>query len=193
MAERSMSLPDTLTLARLPATFLIAGGILVGSPSIALWTFALYILAALTDLADGWLARRLGTTSTFGAFMDALVDKVFVLGIWCALLTAGQLPAWTLFLLLVTLVREFLVSGLRMLAAKQGEVVPADQGGKWKAVCQMVALGLLLLAPVLQDGAPGSVEIVWISGIALLLLATGLTIQSGLSYFWKLRRVLSEA
>ena len=95
-----------------------------GARSVAL---LIYLFAALTDWLDGWLARRWGQTSDFGKFMDALADKVLTVGLFVALLALGKLPDWALFLVLLIVTREFLVTGLRLVAAGKGRVLRGER------------------------------------------------------------------
>ena len=128
-----MNLPNALTLIRLPLTFAIVAlmyGIWPWAATLAFW---LYIAAAITDWLDGKLARERNSVSDFGKFMDALVDKVLVIGIMVALLDLGylRLPgAFVIMLVLMVITREFMISGLRMMAAARGVVMAAERGGK---------------------------------------------------------------
>lgn len=148
------NLPNLLTLSRIPLMFVIVGLMWVdnemagwtGAATLAFW---LFIAAAITDWLDGSIARRRGIVSNFGKFMDALTDKVLVLGIMVALVRHDEdLPVT---FVLLTLGREFMVSGMRMVVAAKGVVVPADGGGKVKTITQMIALGCLLATPMLEN------------------------------------------
>ena len=141
-----MNLPNLLTLSRIPILFGVVGFLylpFLGASSLA---FVLFIIGALTDWADGYYARKQGLVSNFGKLMDALTDKVFMVGLFISLLVIGILPEWTLPLLLLILSREFLITGLRLVAASEGVVLAAEKSGKHKTVSQMVAAILLLLA-----------------------------------------------
>lgn len=159
--------------------------------TIAFW---LFIAAALTDWLDGKLARESGQVSTFGRFMDAVIDKVMVLGIMIALVNGDyfmghQIPA--MIALLFILCREFMISGLRMVAASKGITVEADAGGKLKTFIQLNAIGWLLGARMFADDF-GELfqggERSWVTGVAwggigLFALSVLLTITSGYTYF----------
>jgi len=165
--------------------------------------FWLFIAAALTDWLDGKLARESGQVSTFGRFMDAVIDKVMVLGIMIALVNGEyfmghRIPA--LIALLCILCREFMISGLRMVAATKGVIVEADAGGKLKTFIQLNAIGWLLGARMFShdfgDLFRGS-ESWWITfvntgGIVLFALSTLLTITSGYTYFRRHGKVLRD-
>ena len=148
------NLPNLLTLSRIPLMFVIVGLMWVdnelerwtGAATLAFW---LFIVAAITDWLDGSIARKRGIVSNFGKFMDALTDKVLVLGIMVALVRHD--PDLPVTLVLLTLGREFMVSGMRMVVAAKGVVVPADGGGKAKTITQMIAIGCLLATPMLEN------------------------------------------
>ena len=150
--------------------------------------FLVFIIAALSDWLDGAIARRRGITSNFGKFMDALTDKILVIGLMVSFIGIFDIP---LFYVLITICREFLVSGMRMVVAAKGIVVPADGGGKVKTIVQMVSIGLLLFSSVLrQDLACFSIKniylaVLWvyIGGMTGFIIGTFLTIWSGFRYF----------
>ena len=127
------NLPNILTLSRIPMMFVIVG-LMYADRAFAGWTgaatgaFGLFIAAAISDWLDGAIARRRGTVSNFGKFMDALTDKILVIGILVALVRHDEdLP---ITFVLLTIGREFMVSGMRMVVATKGIVVAADSGGK---------------------------------------------------------------
>ena len=198
-----MQLPNILTLVRMPMTFAIVGlmyGRWPGAASLAFW---LFIAAAVTDYYDGKLARERGIVSNFGRFMDALADKVVVLGIMIALLDLDylRLPSvLVIMLILLVLTREFLVSGLRMMAATRGIVVAADMGGKVKTAIQMTALGFLLGEQMVARDAldfwpgffRGLAEVAHWIGVGLFFVSMWFTVSSMWSYGRKYRHVLTE-
>ena len=98
----------------------------------------MYIIACLSDVADGYIARHYNQVSNFGKFMDPLADKMLVLAAMCIFIERGQMPAWCV---AIVLFREFAVSGLRLLAVEQGRVIAAAISGKLKTGCTMVGLG----------------------------------------------------
>jgi CDP-diacylglycerol--glycerol-3-phosphate 3-phosphatidyltransferase len=201
LGNDGMNLPNICTLSRVPLMFLIVALLYVDGPGVAAATFLLYVLAGVTDFLDGYLARRFGRVSNFGILMDAVTDKVLLLGILIALvdldripldLRLVQLPGFVpVFLLLAILGREFLVTGIRLVAASKGVVVAADRGGKIKTVVQILAVGAFLAAGVaradlgrwcgadLRLAADGLAY----AGLALLVAATVFTLTSGFRYF----------
>lgn len=203
-------LPNLLTAARLPAVFLIA-----------LWTYwagawasaalALFILAALTDIFDGWIARKLGAVSDFGRLMDALVDKIFILGLLVALEATDCLPVrvvdsagllndplpsaslWAAFGVVLILMREFLITGLRLVAAAKGQVLEAERLGKIKTFLQILAIGHLIGLRAYETHWKLSAE--WhrnweVIIMGLFWLSVVLTVVSGLNYLIRHRRHL---
>jgi CDP-diacylglycerol--glycerol-3-phosphate 3-phosphatidyltransferase len=144
-----MNLPNQITLSRIPLMFVIVWLMFqpwIGARSLA---FGLFIAGAVSDWLDGYLARKRGIVSTFGKLMDALTDKIMVLGIMVAMVDRNYHPIPLAFVL-ITLCREFLVSGMRMVAASKGVVVAADRGGKTKTVTQLIAIGFLLATPMVE-------------------------------------------
>ena len=140
-----MNLPNTITLSRIPLMFVIVGLMYCTWPGAATLAFVLFVTAAVGDWYDGYLARKLKLVSNFGKLMDAMADKIMVMGIVMALVAKHEI--WVP-LALITLCREFLVTGMRMVAASKGIVVAADSGGKSKTMTQLIALGFFLGAPM---------------------------------------------
>jgi len=185
--REEMNVPNAITLSRIPLMFVIVGLMYPTWPGAATLAFVLFIGAAVGDWLDGFLARRQGLVSNFGKLMDAMADKIMVIGIVIALVEKHQIPVA---LALITLCREFLVTGMRMVAASKGVVVAADSGGKSKTVTQLVALGFFLGAPMVsQDGgyllhwdASGFVRLVLNVGFVIFVVGTALSVWSGYRY-----------
>ena len=185
-----VNLPNFLTLSRIPILFGVVGFLYLpfsGASSLAL---VLFLIGALTDWADGYYARKQGMISNFGKLMDALTDKVFMVGLFISLLVIGILPEWTLPLLLLILSREFLITGLRLVAASDGVVLAAEKSGKHKTVSQMVAAILLLLAVAVRADFSDQLPLIvgnvlhW-GGLSFFVIATLLTVSSGAQYMVK--------
>lgn len=164
----------------------------------ATWAFWLFIASALTDWFDGMLARRANQVSSFGRFMDAVIDKVMVLGLMIALINGGYFHGFritAMVLLLCILTREFAISGLRMAAAVKGITVEADTGGKVKTFVQLNAIGWLLGAKMFARdwGIESTIvtSVHWI-GLGLFALSALLTITSGIAYFRKHGHVVAD-
>ena len=185
-----MNFPNFLTLSRIPILFGVVGFLYLPFAGASSLAFVLFIIGALTDWADGYYARKQGLVSNFGKLMDALTDKVFMVGLFISLLVIGILPEWTLPLLLLILSREFLITGLRLVAASEGIVLAAERSGKHKTVSQMVAAILLLFAVAIRtdfsERLPSIVgDVIHWSGLGFFVLATLLTVSSGLQYMVK--------
>ena len=140
------------------------------------WALAVYIIACLTDLADGYIARHYKQVSDFGKFMDPLADKCLVMAALCCFVEQGSMAAW---ILAVVLVREFAVSGMRLIAVEKGRVIAAAWSGKIKTASTMVCLCLLFV--------PLPAFLNWICVIVIV----GTTLWSGVEYFVKNKDVFS--
>ena len=127
-----------------------------------------FIIASLTDAFDGYIARKYKLVTTLGKFIDPLADKVLVIAAMLALIELGRLPAW---IVMVIITREFIVTGLRLVAAAEGVVIAASKGGKLKTCCQIAALIMLIL------NIPGGMAVMWVAMI--------LTVWSGMDYMIK--------
>ena len=139
---------------------------------------AVFVIASLTDLLDGYIARHYNQVTDFGKFMDPLADKCLVTAAMLWFVEVGQMPAWAL---LIVIVREFAVSGLRMVAADKGRVIAAGWSGKVKTAATMVCI-ILMLLPL-----PDIVNQICTAVIVLT------TIYSGVEYFMKNADILAEA
>ncbi len=192
-----MNLPNRITLSRIPLMFLVVWLMYQGWTGAATLAFALFIIAAVGDWLDGYIARKRKLLSTFGKFMDALTDKIFVIGIMIAFVELQVLP---IYWVLIVLCREFLVSGMRMMAAAKGVIVAAERGGKTKTLTQLIAVGFLLFAPMLQndiaywlklDFSPYAIYIHY-TGMGLFILGVYFTVRSGWDYIVKYRAVVFD-
>lgn len=135
----------------------------------------IFILASVTDFIDGYIARHYNQVTDFGKFMDPLADKMLVMAAMLWFVEAGRMPAWAL---LIVVVREFAVSGLRLIAVDNGRVIAAAWSGKVKTASTMVGICLMLL-PV-----PRVVDL----AVTAVIVAT--TVYSGVEYFVKNRDVI---
>ncbi|GCE14155.1 CDP-diacylglycerol--glycerol-3-phosphate 3-phosphatidyltransferase [Tengunoibacter tsumagoiensis] len=187
------NLPNILSISRLLATVIVFILVLVNQPWAFLVATILFFLASVTDYLDGYLARRLKVVSSLGVFLDLTADKVFVAAVLIALVQLGLVPAWVTFIIIT---REFLVSGLRSVAASKGKVIPAGVWGKQKTFITLVAIGALLLAkglgahqlslfPWMVNFTSQTVnfaEILLLVADGLIILATIWTLFSGIEY-----------
>jgi CDP-diacylglycerol--glycerol-3-phosphate 3-phosphatidyltransferase len=187
MAERSSStiatLPNLLGIGRIVATPIIMALLLVDVPGSDLAAGLLFAAAGISDFFDGWIARSRNQVSPLGVFMDLAADKVLVAGVLIAMVEANLVPTW---IAATILIREFVVQAVRQLAAAEDVVISARALGKAKTLTTLAGLGLLFLAadamtggPMAATGAGTALELI---GFWLLVLATVLTVVSGLAY-----------
>ncbi len=185
------NLPNILSFGRLFATVPLVVLILLNQPVAYLIATVLFVAGSVTDTLDGQIARKYHVVSRLGIFLDLTADKVFVSAALIALVQINIVPAW---IVIVIVTREFLVMGLRSLAAAQGVVIPAGPWGKQKTFLTLLAIGGILLARGLQGavafplglstgGAPDSfADFLLIAANVVMLLATLWTILSAVEY-----------
>ena len=142
------------------------------------WAFGVFVLASLSDFVDGYIARHYNQITDFGKFMDPLADKLLVVSAMLMFVEQHQMPAWAL---LIVLVREFAVSGLRMIASDKGRVIAAGWSGKVKTASTMVCIVLMFL-PI-----PG-----WLNTVCVAVIAIT-TLYSGVEYFVLNRDIIATA
>ena len=173
-----MNTANKLTIARVVMIPLFLLVLYLNVPGASYWALGIFIVASLTDTLDGYIARHYNQTTDFGKFMDPLADKCLVTAAMLWFVEIGQMPGWAL---LIVIVREFGVSGLRMVAADKGRVIAAGWSGKVKTASTMVCICLMLLLP-------HSHEITNLC-VAIIVLTT---IWSGVEYFMKNLDILSQ-
>ncbi len=142
LAEDALNIPNLLTFGRIVAIPFFVWLLDVPSPVRGFWACILFTVAAITDLLDGYLARKLGVVSVLGKFLDPLADKLIVMAALVWMVPMGRIPAWVVVLLLG---REISVTGLRSVAASEGVVISAGNEGKTKTALQMIGIIALLL------------------------------------------------
>ncbi|KAK9816708.1 hypothetical protein WJX72_004036 [[Myrmecia] bisecta] len=197
--EKLLTLPTVLTLARVAAIPLLVVVWYSQSSNTAWITSALFVAASLTDFLDGYLARKMGVTLAFGAFLDPVADKLMVATVLVLLSThplaggpwAGN--AWLVPLMASAIIgREITMSALREWAASLGDeahkAVAVSAWGKWKTASQMVSLSLLLFCS--QGGSGQLTELAGVTGPPLLCIAAFLTVYSLAEYFRALWRFM---
>jgi CDP-diacylglycerol--glycerol-3-phosphate 3-phosphatidyltransferase len=198
-------LPNLITSLRLVLAlftfFALAGAAVLGDRltpetqfSLERWAFWAFVVAALTDFVDGWLARRLHAVTIWGAILDPIADKVLVCGVILGLLSLGPNAAVAIPAALI-LFREFTVSALREVAAGKGVSLPVTLLAKWKTTLQLLALGAeLLVACWAAFGLPNDPEILGPAAVAahvLLWVAALITLVTGAQYWEHARKALS--
>ena len=174
---------NLLGIARIAATPVVIALMLPSTPGLGMAAFVVFVLAALTDYLDGWVARRRGEVSPLGVFMDLTADKVLVGGVLVAMVEVGLLPTW---IVATIVVRELVIGGIRQMAAAENIVIAARPLGKAKTATTLAGMALLLLAYDAETGGPmaatslgGAVELV---GWWTMVIATILTLASGWDY-----------
>lgn len=195
-----MKLPNVLTISRLVMAFIMTIFLTAPLPFGKTLGLLVFLLAALTDYWDGRLARRSQGITAFGQLMDPLADKVLVCAAFICFAAMNQIvPAW---IVVVIIAREFMVTGLRLLAAGQGQIISADRWGKHKTAWQIAVIGIILLGVALRDDIlprclpPATLKgflnhyftpvFDWVTlGIAVLVAV--LTVVSGTIYFWRFK------
>ena len=174
-----MNLPNKLTLLRVILVPVFMAVLYLDFTGAAWVALAIFIIASLTDLLDGKIARKYNLVTDFGKFADPLADKMLTTAALLWFVENGQMPAWAL---LVVLIREFAVSGLRMIASDKGRVIAAGWSGKVKTASTMVCIVIMFIP---QLPAIINTLCVWI--IALT------TLYSGIEYFVKNKDVIQTA
>ncbi|MDO8288733.1 MAG: CDP-diacylglycerol--glycerol-3-phosphate 3-phosphatidyltransferase [Parvibaculum sp.] len=174
-----INLPNLLTYARIAMVPVVAGFAIMDTDW-ARWTaLSIFVIAAVTDFFDGYLARAWEQQSNLGRMLDPIADKLLVAAVLLALTRTGMISGYSFWAALVILSREILVSGLREFLAELRVSVPVSQLAKWKTTIQMVALAFLIAGPSGDEIIPGITE----TGITLLWAAAILTLYTGYDYF----------
>ena len=178
-----MNLPNKLTILR---AFMIIPFVIIMLTNcfgkFSNWiALVIFILASVTDLLDGKIARKYGLITNFGKFMDPLADKLLVCTALICLLNRGTIPAWAV---IIIMAREFIISGFRLVASDNGVVIAASMWGKSKTVSQMIMIGIMIadIDFILFD----------ILAVISLYVAVVLTVVSLIDYILKNREVMKE-
>ncbi len=183
-----MNLPNKLTIGRVIAVPFFIALYMMGHFVPALIVF---ILASFTDMLDGKIARKYNLVTNFGKIMDPLADKILVYSAFCLMVGDGFIPAW---MLIIILAREFLMAGMRTVAASEGIVIAADMSGKIKTVLQMVAVPLLIFykaVPQIPQIAQYE-HYVYLLAMGFLYASLFMTVYSGIEYTVKNKEVFSQ-
>ncbi len=177
--KKILNLPNTITLLRIgviPVLFLI---LLSPGRTLSLCIAVLFILAALTDLVDGYIARRYGIVTKMGKLLDPVADKIIINTAMVLMIPIGHIPAWIVALIII---RDIIVDGTRNIALSDGIVIAASKLGKRKTLSQNIAVSSLIIHyPLFGLNAH-------LVGMVILYVALILTIWSGVDYFVKFYR-----
>lgn len=191
-----MNWANRLTLSRLALTVVF---VLALSSS---WQYArtaalvIFLIAGVTDFVDGEIARRYGVITNFGKLMDPLVDKIMVAAAFISLVPLKAVPAWAA---TTVVARDFLITGLRLMASAKGRILPADSLGKQKTSWQMVTIIFFLaLLSIAELRYADEKSIWWLrawaeAGPVLVWITVALTIYSGLGYAWRNRDLIAPS
>lgn len=185
-----MNLPNKLSLFRIliiPVFVILyyLDSPVSGYSIFSYWLAPLFIVASLTDFLDGYIARKHNLVTVFGKFIDPLADKLLVMTA-LILLTPHQIPYWITILILS---REFIVTGIRLVAVGDGKVIAASKLGKYKTATTMIGLIVLLMVPYFANNATLVVNI----GQWIIYVGAALTLISGIDYFVKNRHIIMES
>ena len=145
-----MNLPNKLTVVRMVLVPFFVAALLLSKTNDSLkWVaLALFVIASLTDFADGYIARKYNLITNFGKFMDPLADKILTISGMICLIELGRIPSW---IVVIIVAREFIISGFRLVAAENGVVIAANYWGKFKTTFQMIMIILMIMnIPQLQ-------------------------------------------
>ena len=182
-----MNLPNLLSLSRIPLLFLIVAALQLSQffegKAAIITALLLFMIASLTDWFDGYLARRAGVVSDFGKCIDPITDKFLVIGVLIGMQTVSLLPDWSLWIILLILLRELMVTALRQIASYKGQILSSAKDGKWKAGLQMFAICLIMVAQAIEAQESGLASVLDQLGLLLLIGATGLGLTSGIRYW----------
>ncbi|MDP8215892.1 MAG: CDP-diacylglycerol--glycerol-3-phosphate 3-phosphatidyltransferase [Candidatus Kaelpia imicola] len=184
-------LPNILTVSRILLAFFFLLFIFSSFEWASVIALAIFIVASLTDYYDGKLARKLNVTSKFGAFLDPLADKILIMVAFISFVSLKLIPAW---MVIVILAREFMITGLRLLAAGLGKVIPASRLAKHKTLSQVIAVYLILILICLKELSLASLYIVHVEAVILsfMYLTVLLTLASGLAYLYNHKDVFGK-
>ena len=177
--RRIINLPNAITLLRigiLPVLFLV---LLEPGEAMSLAIAILFILAALTDLLDGYVARRYNIVTRMGKLLDPIADKIIMSAALVLLIPVGRAQAWVVALMIM---RDFAVDGLRSMAAAEGHVIEASRLGKYKTLCQIIAVSALIIHYPICGVDAATI------GTAFLYVALALSLWSGFDYLVKFYR-----
>lgn len=200
MTTFRMNLPNQLTTARFFLTGIFVVALSTNWPFHFTAGLIVFVIAGVTDYLDGSIARSRNLVTDFGKLMDPLADKIMVAAAFICLVPLQAIPPWVAILVIA---REFLITGLRLLAAGKGTILPSERLGKHKTAWQIITVIFFLLLLSLQEwqGA-GIISSTLLDPIAFLLpyggrviiaVTLGLTITSGFRYLWKHRSLIDSA
>lgn len=179
---RISSPANVLGIVRIAATPVVIALMLLDVPGLGMAAFVVFVIAAVTDFLDGWIARARDEVSPLGVFMDLTADKVLVAGVLVAMVEVDLLPTW---IVATILIRELVIAGVRQAAAAADVVIAARGLGKAKTLTTLTGMAILLLAHDAWTGGPMAAldpSLLAAAGFWLMVFATVLTVISGWDY-----------
>lgn len=191
-----MNLPNAITLSRLVLTAVFVAGTAFSSTAGHWIALVSFVIAAISDFVDGYLARKLGLVTAMGKLLDPLADKILVCSAFVYLSAQDVCPVWVT---VVIVAREFLVTGLRQISMEAGHVMAADGLGKWKTTMQLTFCITCLVSFAFAACDGGNPLVSWLQKLSSpdgwltpvsMWLALGLTLLSGWNYTWSCRHLL---
>ena len=183
-----MNIANKLTISRICLIPVFIAAALINGAAAGWIAFAVFVFASLTDYVDGRIARKYNMISAFGKFLDPLADKLLVTAALCVFVERGIVSVWVLFIITV---REFVVTGVRLVAAADGTVIAASIWGKIKTVLQLVVISLMLL-PVDTGIYKEWVGTLCVADILVYAVCI-VTVLSGIDYLVKNRGILKSS
>jgi len=191
-----VNLSNKLTLSRLLLAFVFMTVLSVSGLVAKIIALLIFCFASLTDVLDGWFARKRGEITDLGRILDPVADKVLVLAAFLAFVGMRIVYPW---MVVVIIIRELLITGLRIFALTKGRVVEAAVLGKHKTVSQMFTIFVILISLILKEIGPtyifGKYRIVQIADVTimvLMIITVGLTVSSGFLYLWSNRKIIKS-
>jgi CDP-diacylglycerol---glycerol-3-phosphate 3-phosphatidyltransferase len=173
------NLPNTISMIRIGVIPVLFGLLFSPGPQMSLIIAVLFIAAALTDLLDGYIARKYQIVTTMGKFLDPIADKLIVNTGMILMIPIGRIPAW---IVAIIIIRDFAVDGIRNIASSEGMIIQASPLGKRKMLCQIFAISALMIHYPFFGVDAHAV------GMIILYIALILTVTSGIEYFLKFYR-----
>ena len=178
--KQYLNLPNQLTILRLLLVPLIAATMSIPFAYHMDVSLALFLIASATDTLDGYFARSRNLVTELGKFLDPLADKLLIITVLVIFVLQGQLPLW---IVMIIITREFLITGLRSVAASQGVVIAASSWGKSKTFSQTCMIVLIMVHPSFPH-----IYAITVITVISIVVATVATILSGLDYIWRYRK-----
>jgi CDP-diacylglycerol---glycerol-3-phosphate 3-phosphatidyltransferase len=179
-----MNLANKLTISRIILAGIFILFLFIKGAGAKCVAMAIFLAACVTDYYDGYIARKTGDITSFGKLMDPIADKILILGAFLAFVEMEIIPAW---MVIIIIAREFVITGIRVLALSQKKVLSAETGGKHKTVSQMVAVISILIFLIIRDSGFSLRyrDYFEIGLYVLMVIVVAMTLTSGISYMIK--------